>query len=160
MNCGRPIADFQPYDGAIRSSQPAITAGPYLPHVRETRETTKPPGQSQGAFRGFLIGFVLHNSPSGSIDNRVDTRSYLYANMIDFVWHKGAPGRIRSPLAGSRPFLSVRGKLALFDAPDKSRGQPNRSLISAQKRGSEPDLGTFVVGVLFDAPDRSPDLPI
>ncbi len=59
MNCGRLIADFQPYDGAIRSSQPAITAGPYLPHVRETREITEPPGQSQETFRRFLLGLVL-----------------------------------------------------------------------------------------------------
>jgi hypothetical protein len=42
-------------------------------------------------------------------------------------------------------------KLALFDAPDKSRNQPNRSLVSAQKRRSESDSGTFVAGVLFGA---------
>ena len=39
--------------------------------------------------------------------------------------------------------------LTLFDAPDKSRDQPNRSLMFAQKRGSVSDSATFVAGVLF-----------
>jgi hypothetical protein len=33
------------------------------------------------------------------------------------------------------------------DAPDKSRDRPNQSSISAQKGGSKPEWGTFVVGV-------------
>jgi hypothetical protein len=36
---------------------------------------------------------------------------------------------------------------AKLDAHDKSRSQPNRPLISAQKRRPEPDLATFVVGI-------------
>ncbi len=40
-----------------------------------------------------------------------------------------------------------RAKCAKQDAPDKSRDQPYRSSIFAQKRGSETDSGTFVVGV-------------
>jgi hypothetical protein len=52
-------------------------------------------------------------------------------------------------------------KLALFDACDKSRVQPNRPAISARKRGSKPASATFVVGILFciflpaSAPGRS-----
>ncbi len=37
--------------------------------------------------------------------------------------------------------------LTFKDAPDKSRDRPNRSSISAQKRGSKAESGTFVVGV-------------
>jgi hypothetical protein len=44
-------------------------------------------------------------------------------------------------------FGPAGGKYAKQDARVKSRSQANRSSISAQKRWSQPDLGTFVVGV-------------
>jgi hypothetical protein len=50
-----------------------------------------------------------------------------------------------------------RGQLYKQDAPDKSQDRPARASISAQKRGSKPDLRTFVVSVKqtqFGAPGR------
>jgi hypothetical protein len=45
------------------------------------------------------------------------------------------------------------GRLALFDACDKSLDRPSRSWVLAQKRGSNRRLRTFVVRVLFGAVD-------
>jgi len=62
-----------------------------------------------------------------------------------------------NPISGGRgdpsfhdsiiPVFQSDADCAKQDAPDKSRDQPNRSLVSTQKRRSESDSGTFVVGV-------------
>ena len=54
---------------------------------------------------------------------------------------------VRSTRSGCYLELNQAWRLALFDAPDKSRDQPNRSSIFAQQGGSESDSGTFVAGV-------------
>jgi hypothetical protein len=62
-----------------------------------------------------------------------------------------------NPISGARdtplfhysiiPVFQAYGFCAKQDGHDKSRSQANRSSIAAQKSWSQPDLGTFVVGV-------------
>ncbi len=95
------------------------------------------------------------------------------------IW--GSPAGIRGAIVQNKPNFGelagwTRDRLYKQDAPDKSRDQPNRSSIFAQKRGSTSDSATFVVGVKQtqswgarrelgagcakqDAPDKSRDQP-
>ena len=74
---------------------------------------------------------------------------------IGFVW-RNRPGRRFRP---SAPIPVRVGKLASFDAPDKSPDLPIRSRVLAQKPRSKPDSGTFVVGVSFVQPGPAPASP-
>jgi hypothetical protein len=71
---------------------------------------------------------------------------------------------VASPRWSAEAILGPRGHdHAKQDAHDKSRSQPNRSLISARKRRSKPDLGTFVVSIKqtqFRGARRSAEYPV
>jgi hypothetical protein len=55
--------------------------------------------------------------------------------------------------------LADRRNWLCLTRPTKSRDRTNRSSISAQKRRSKAEFGTFVVGVLFVQHPRSPSRP-
>jgi hypothetical protein len=117
------------------------------PPVRKNSEPRRCDASKRGWSRWSSNNSSQNQSgPTAGEPNRTFRTRGLLSNPIIPRWLSVGNSQYRANPASRQARIR---KLAWFDAPDRSRDRPNRSLVLARKRGPDADSATFVVGVLF-----------